>query len=49
MINPVAIGKGTQLFKGIHEKLNLRLLSTRTFKSGNVLLCYEPAGKRPKI
>lgn len=43
MINPVAIGKGTPLFKGINEKLNLRLLSTRTFKSGNVLLCYEPA------
>jgi len=42
MVNPTAIGKGTQLFHGIDEKVNLKLLRARTFKSGNVLLCYEP-------
>jgi dihydrofolate reductase len=42
MVNPIALGKGTLLFHGIDEKLNLKLLSTRTFRSGNVLLCYEP-------
>ena len=42
MVNPIALGKGTLLLHGIDEKLNLKLLSTRTFKSGNVLLCYEP-------
>ena len=42
MVNPIALGKGTLLFHGMDEKLNLKLLSTRIFKSGNVLLCYKP-------
>ena len=33
------------VFNGITNRLKMRLLETRTFKSGNVLLCYEPAGK----
>ena len=45
MVNPVALGKGTLLLHGMNEKLNLKLLSTRTFKSGNVLLCYEPLNR----
>lgn len=43
MIDPVAIGNGTPLFNGIKRQLDLRLTSTRTFKSGVVLLNYEPA------
>ena len=42
IVNPVFLGHGTSLLKGIHEKLNLRLLKSRTFKSGNVLLYYVP-------
>src|SRR5205085_4021440 len=42
MVNPVVLGNGKPLFKGIHEKLNLKLLKTRTFHSGNVLLYYQP-------
>jgi dihydrofolate reductase len=42
MVDPVVIGKGTPLFEGIKDRLNLRLLKTRTFKSGNVLLYYQP-------
>lgn len=42
MVNPVILGNGKPLFKGIKEKLKLKLLKTRTFSSGNVLLCYEP-------
>jgi dihydrofolate reductase len=42
MVDPVVLGKGTPLFEGIKDKLNLRLLKTRTFKSGNVLLYYQP-------
>ena len=42
MVNPVALGKGTLLLHGMNEKLNLKMLSARTFKSGNVLHCYEP-------
>jgi dihydrofolate reductase len=42
LIDPVAIGAGNSLFNGIKNRLKMRLLETRTFKSGNVLLCYEP-------
>ncbi len=44
MVNPVILGAGTPLFQ-TKNKLNLKLLKTRTFKNGNVLLCYEPNGK----
>ena len=45
MVMPVALGDGKPLFKGLRGKLVLKLLRTRTFKSGNVLLYYEPASK----
>ena len=41
MVNPVVLGRGKSLFKGINGRLNLKLTKTRTFKSGNVLLYYE--------
>jgi dihydrofolate reductase len=45
MVNPVVLGNGKPLFNGIHEKLNLKLLKTKTFRSGNVLLYYQPITK----
>jgi dihydrofolate reductase len=42
MVNPVVLGNGKRLFAGIDEKLNLKLLKTQTFRSGNVLLYYQP-------
>jgi dihydrofolate reductase len=45
MVNPVALGDGKSLFNGLNHKLNLKLLKTKPFKSGNVLLYYEPAWK----
>ena len=42
MVDPVALGNGTPIFKGLRQKLDLKLMSTRTFKSGVVLLSYEP-------
>jgi dihydrofolate reductase len=45
MVNPVVLGNGKSLFKGIHHKLDLKLLKTRTFSSGNVLLYYQPDQK----
>lgn len=42
MVDPVAIGNGTPIFKDIKRKLDLKLTMTRTFKSGVVLLCYQP-------
>ncbi|MEW6035085.1 MAG: dihydrofolate reductase family protein [Candidatus Micrarchaeota archaeon] len=44
MVNPVAIGGGTRLLKGLGNTLGLELLKTRTFRSGNVLLYYRPKG-----
>lgn len=43
MINPVLLGSGTPLFKGIKAPHELKLMKTRTFDSGNVLLCYQLA------
>lgn len=42
IVNPVFLGHGTTLLRGIKDKVDLRLLETRTFKSGNVLLYYAP-------
>jgi dihydrofolate reductase len=40
MVNPVILGTGTPLFQ-TKDKFNLRLLRTRAFGNGNVLLYYE--------
>lgn len=45
MVNPVALGDGTPLFKGIHQNLELKLIKTKPFKSGGILLFYEPVKK----
>ena len=42
VINPVILGQGNPLFKTSTEPLNLKLIKTKTFNSGNVLLYYEP-------
>jgi dihydrofolate reductase len=42
MVDPVAIGSGTPIFNNITNKLHLKLTGTRSFKSGVVLLSYEP-------
>ena len=45
MVNPVVLGGGKSLFKGLRNKLQLKLLKTKTFNSGNILLYYESAKK----
>jgi len=42
VVNPVVLGAGRTLFDGLREKLALKLIKTRAFRNGNVLLCYEP-------
>lgn len=42
MIDPVAIGSGTPIFQGIKQILNLKLINTKSFNSGVVLLSYIP-------
>lgn len=43
MVNPVVLGNGKPLLKGINDTLPLKLLKTKVFHSGNVLLSYQPA------
>lgn len=45
IVNPIVLGDGKSLFKGIKDKLNLKLVQTKTFISGNVLLNYHPGRK----
>ena len=45
MVNPVILGNGNPLFRRTKDKLNLKLIKTRTFGNGNVLLCYQPDRK----
>ena len=44
LVIPKAIGHGKSLFSSLTRPLDLRLVGTRTFASGAVLLEYEPAG-----
>lgn len=43
MVNPIALGNGTPLFKGLSGKADLNLTSTRQFDSGKAIHIYEPA------
>jgi len=43
LINPVVLGRGRTMFEGIGKRPNLKLIRSRVFGNGNVLLCYEPA------
>lgn len=42
MLNPVILGQGKSLFEGVKPK-KLKLIDTKKFESGNVLLAYRPA------
>ncbi|MDE2188539.1 MAG: dihydrofolate reductase family protein [Patescibacteria group bacterium] len=42
IINPIILREGKILFAHMKKNQNLKLVSTKTFKSGNVLLCYVP-------
>jgi dihydrofolate reductase len=44
-VNPVLIGQGVPLFKGIRERVGLKLLKNHAFKCGVVCLHYERINK----
>jgi [ribosomal protein S5]-alanine N-acetyltransferase len=48
-IHPVVLGRGLPLFKNISDKINLRLLKTKTFGCGAVAFYYEQKKKNSKI
>jgi len=41
VVNPLTLGSGKYLLKDV-KRMNLKLLDTRTFRNGNVLLYYQP-------
>ena len=41
-VTPVVLGSGKPLFKDIKDRIGLKLAGSKSFKSGVVLLCYEP-------
>jgi dihydrofolate reductase len=42
IVNPIVLGAGKSIFRTATERIGLELLSTRAFRSGNVLLTYRP-------
>jgi dihydrofolate reductase len=40
-IHPIIAGKGLVLFKDIHDKITLKLLKTKTFRSGAIVMYYR--------
>ena len=44
-VHPIILGNGLPLFKNIKDRINLKLLKTKTFGCGAVTLYYEPTKK----
>jgi dihydrofolate reductase len=42
LLNPIILGAGKPIFKGINSRLKLRLLEAKPYSSGNVMLIYQP-------
>lgn len=45
MLHPIVVGSGKRLFGEGTDRKVLRLVETKTFSSGIVILSYQPAGK----
>lgn len=43
MVNPVILGQGTPVFQGLEQPLKVKLIGTRAYTNGNVMLTYQPA------
>lgn len=48
MVHPVVLGSGKRLFRDGSDTKALKLVDTKTFSSGVVVLSYQPAGKEGK-
>jgi dihydrofolate reductase len=44
-VHPVVLGGGLPLFKNIRDRMNLKLLKTKTFDCGAITHYYEPTNK----
>jgi dihydrofolate reductase len=45
-IHPVVVGSGLQLFENINDRTIIKLLKTKTFGGGAVMLYYEPTKEK---
>jgi dihydrofolate reductase len=45
-VHPVVLGRGLPLFRDISERIELKLMKTKTLGSGAIVLYYEAAPKR---
>ncbi len=43
IVNPVILGGGKSLFRGLDRRYRLKLVQAKPFSSGNVILYYVPA------
>ncbi len=43
MVHPIVVGHGKRLFKDGSDRKTLKLVETKTFSTGIVILSYEPA------
>lgn len=48
-IHPVIAGKGLPLFENLNERITLKLIKTKTFSGGAVILYYEPANENKTV
>ncbi len=44
-VQPIILGNGLPLLKNINDRINLKLLKTKTFSSGSITLYYERTKK----
>ena len=44
-VQPIVAGNGLPLFKNVRDRVDLKLLKTKTFGCGAVMLYYEPTKK----
>lgn len=44
-VNPTILGKGLPLFKNINDRVDLKLIKSKTFGAGPIMLYYQPANK----
>ena len=44
-VQPIILGKGLPLLEDIRNRIDLKLLKTKTFNSGSIVLYYKPTKK----
>ncbi len=45
-VHPVVAGSGLPLFENVNDRTILKLINTKTFKGGAVILYYEPTNEK---